>query len=108
MWDIHNILWLFFTETVILMSLQMPQKFRALIKGNIITLSTACLFFLHFYNVYICKKIYIYRARKISKSLVALWAGTLQILVARKLIHLAQIKKRPLKKKKKKKVFVYI
>ncbi len=60
MWDIHNILWLFFTEMVTLMSLQMPQKFRALNKGNIITLSTACLFFLHFYNVYICKKKYIY------------------------------------------------
>ncbi len=33
------------------------------------------------------------RARKISKSLVALRAGTLQILVARKLVELAQIKK---------------
>ncbi len=36
------------------------------------------------------------RARKISKLLVALRAGTLQILVARKLISLAQIKKKDL------------
>ncbi len=33
------------------------------------------------------------RARRISKSLVALRVGTLQILVARKLIELAQIEK---------------